>query len=380
MRGLLRGVVGVAVALAWAAVAAATARAAPYAVQNFTPVGANVAWVVSIGNQVHGPPQSVQLTEDGGAHWAAVTPPGLGRAGRSTAISSTDFAGRTRAWVIAGSPEGRGTLWRTVDAGRSWVRVGRTPVNCSLQFVDLGNGWCVQIGGAAGSEFVAIDRTTDGGRTWHEVSHNAVAPRRSSPDPIPFACDKSVTLAAPTLGFASSDCAGGGGFIEQSTDGGSRWHRRLVVPGAPGLSYGDVFTAVIAHRRWAAVGYTVLGHGATHPGVSVVYQSHDAGRRWEAVHPPGPARGDDVDIVTPEVWRLIAGRTVLATDNGGRTWTRLRADVSLGQTPDVDFTTPEVGWELSDLQSGSGDDVLRTIDDGRHWTRVHVPLLATPNQ
>ncbi len=64
---------------------------------------------------------------------------------------------------------------------------------------------------------------------------------------------------------------------------------------------------------------------------------------------------------------------MLATGNGGRTWTRLSADVSLGQAPDVHFTTPDVGWELSGVQSGSGDDVLRTIDGGRHWTRVHVP-------
>ncbi len=184
---------------------------------------------------------------------------------------------------------------------------GATPVNCSLQFVDLRNGWCVQIGAAAGSEFVAIDRTTDGGRIWHEVSHNAVPPRRSSPDPIPFACDKSVTLVTPTLGFASSDCNGGGGFIEQSTDGGSRWQRRLLVARAPGVSYAGVFTAVIARRHRAAVGYTVLGHGAARPGVSVVYRSRDAGRRWEAARPPGPARGYDVDIVAPEVWRLVAG-------------------------------------------------------------------------
>lgn len=231
----------------------------PYEVLDFTPVGAHTAWAVTNSNQPRNPPQSVQRSTDGGARWSNVTPPGLSRAGRSTTISSADFVNRMRAWVVYGRFTGRQTLLTTSDGGRTWTRVGRTPSYCQVQFVNPVDGWCVEIQGAAGSEFVAIYRTTNAGRTWREVSHNNPSSRKSTPDPIPFSCDKGVAFTSPTGGFASSFCAGGGGYIYATTDGGARWHPRLSVPVSVGGSAGAGFTAVVASRDDAAAGYTVQG-------------------------------------------------------------------------------------------------------------------------
>lgn len=349
----------------------ASATGAPlprYEVLDFTPVGAHTAWAVTNGNQPHNPPQSVQRSTDGGAHWSNVTPPGLSRAGRSTTISSADFVNRMRAWVVYGRFTGRQTLLSTSDGGRTWTRVGRTPSYCQVQFVNPVDGWCVDIQGAAGSEFVAIYRTTNAGRTWREVSHNNPSSRKSTPDPIPFGCDKSVAFTSPTGGFAASFCAGGGGYIYATTDGGARWHQRLSVPLPTHGSSGAGFTAVVASKDAAAAGYTVQGYKAT-PTSSVVYHSTDGGAHWTRIRPPGRPRGYAVDIVTPSVWRLIAGRTVLATDNAGRTWTQITANVALSRY--VLFATTSVGWDR--LSPGISDNVLHTTDGGRHWTMIHVP-------
>ncbi len=174
-----------------------------------------------------------------------------------------------------------------------------------------------------------VYRTTTAGRTWREVSHNDPSSEKSSPDPIPFGCDKSVAFTSPTGGFASSYCNGGGGYIYATTDGGSRWHQQLSLPAPLGGSYGAGFTAVVASARDDAVGYTV--EGRTNPFSSLDYHSADGGLRWMKVRPPGKPRGYDVDIVTPRVWRLVAGRTVLGTDNAGRTWTNITANVALSQ-------------------------------------------------
>jgi len=333
-------------------------------------VGAHAAWSVTSGNQLRNPPQSVQRTVDGGGHWSNVTPPGLSRAGRSTAISSADFVNPMRAWVAYGSVADRATLLRTSDGGRIWTRAGRTPSSsCAVQFVNPVDGWCVEINGAAGSEFVAIYRTTTAGRTWREVSHNAVPGEKSTPDPIPFSCDKTVVFTSPNDGFAASFCNGGGGYIYATTDGGARWHRRLSVRSPVDGSAGAGFTAVVASRHAAAAGYMVQGYKAT-PTSSVVYHSTDGGARWIKVRPPGRARGYDVDILTPSIWRLIAGRTVLGTDNAGRTWTRITANVALSKS--VLFATTNVGWDLG-ASYGGGNNVRHTIDGGRHWTTIHVP-------
>ncbi|MDQ2759311.1 MAG: YCF48-related protein [Actinomycetota bacterium] len=340
----------------------------PYRVLDFSPLGAHTAWAVTNGNQRHDPPQSVQRSSDGGAHWSNVTPPGLSRAGRTTEISSADFVNRMRAWVVYGPSVGRQTLLSTSDGGRTWARVGRTPSYCAVQFVNPVDGWCVEIDGAAGSAGVAIYRTTTGGRSWREVSQTNVPSGKSTPNSIPFGCEKSVAFTSPTDGFAASVCNAGGGYIYATTDGGARWHQRLAVPTPVDGKDGAGFTPVVASREQAAAGYTVQGYKTT-PTSSVVYHSTDGGARWRRVRPPGRPRGYAVDIVTPSVWRLVAGRTVLATDNAGRTWTRITANVKLSQN--VSFTTTNVGWEGS--SSGDSDNVLHTTDGGRHWTTIHVP-------
>ncbi len=340
----------------------------PYQVLDFTPVGAHTAWTVTSGNQLRNPPQSVQRSTDGGAHWSDVTPPGLSRAGRFTTITAVDFANRMRAWIAYGPPEGRQTLLTSADGGRIWTRAGLAP-SCQLQFVNPSDGWCVAIGGAAGSEFVAIYRTTTAGRTWREVSHNALPGEKSTPDPIPFGCDKRVAFSSPTDGFATLFCAGGNGYVYASTDSGARWHRQLSVPTPAGGSSGAEFTTVVASGDDAAAGFTVQGYKTT-PTSSVVYHSTDGGARWIKIRPPGRPRGYDVDILTPSVWRLVAGRTVLSTDDAGRSWTHITANVALSQ--DVLFTTTNVGWDVAAASYGTSDNVLHTTDGGRHWTTIHV--------
>jgi photosystem II stability/assembly factor-like uncharacterized protein len=344
-----------------------------YELLGFTPVGARTAWTVTTGNQRRNAPQSVQRSTDGGAHWSNVTPPGLSRAGRRTAIQATDFLSAARAWVAYGavtydSPK---TLLSTADGGRTWTRVGRLPSpSCTPQFVNAVDGWCVDIGGALGSEFVTIYRTTTAGRIWREVSRNGAGGMPESPNPIPFGCDKSVTFSSTTRGFASSVCNGGGGYIYATADGGARWHRSLMVQRTAGPSDGAAFTAVVASGNAAAAGYTVEGY-QTMPTVSVVYRSANGGASWTAVRPPGPSAGYDVDIVTPKVWKLVAGRTVLGTDNAGRAWTRITANVALAGYSSVLFVTPLVGWEVDPASSSS--NVRHTTDGGRRWTTVRVP-------
>ncbi len=114
-----------------------------------------------------------------------------------------------------------------------------------------------------------VYRTTTAGRTWREVSHNNLSSEKSSPDPIPFGCDKSFALTSPTGGFASSYCNGGGRNIYATTDGGPRWHQQLSLPAPLGGSYGAGFTAVVASARDDAVGYTVEGKPTRSPRSSI---------------------------------------------------------------------------------------------------------------
>ncbi len=117
----------------------------------------------------------------------------------------------------------------------------------------------------------------------------------------------------------------------------------------------------------AAAGYTADGIKTAR---SVVYHSTDRGQHWSLVSPPGPPRRYDIDIVTPSLWRLVAGRRILATDDAGRTWSTITSDTDLSGFGDVDFSTAVVGWAPDPTGNPT---VLHTIDGGRHWTKVQVP-------
>ena len=61
-------------------------------------------------------------------------------------------------------------------------------------------------------------------------------------------------------------------------------------------------------------------------------------------------------------WAVGHGGTVLATSNGGRTWS-VRDASATAALWGVDFVNAERGWAV-----GDGGTVLATSDGGRSWT------------
>lgn len=344
----------------------------PYDLTFFTATGARTAWVVETGNAPRNPAQTLIRTSDAGRRWTSVTPPGLGRATRTTGITGADFATPSEAWITVGTGPHAPLLF-TADGGRHWRQVGRAPVGCTARFVSRADGWCFAVNGAAGSEAVAVYRTANGGRTWREVSRNGFPPARPTPDAIPLGCDKSVTATSRQVGFAASFCAGPEQFIDGTYDGGARWHQQLLLSLPTGDSGG--FTPVVGHGDAAAAGFTVYGRRG--PSSTVVYVTRDGGNAWREVRPPGRPRAWGVDIVTPRVWKLIAGRTELSTTNAGASWTRIHANMIVGRAAasGAMFTSAADGWTFP--LDDPDDTVLRTSDGGRRWNRIHIPVLGT---
>jgi photosystem II stability/assembly factor-like uncharacterized protein len=356
--------------------AATPDRRLPPDILNFTPIGTHTAWITITGNGLHHPSQSVLRSVDGGASWSDVTPPGLEKVNGPTAIGSTDFISSARGWVTYGPvQDGRQTtLLTTSDGGRTWRRIGPTPRNCQVQFINRRDGWCVALGAALGSEYPVIDRTTDGGHSWRVVSRTTLPGSRSTPDPIPFSCDKSVSFTSPTVGFAGSECSASGGWIYATHDGGSRWRERLrLATSTPSLL--SAFTPVVGTARNEAVGVH-LTSARGRERTATFYRSSDGGQRWAQVNPPGRPSDDGIAMVSPLVWTLqMNARNLLATADAGRTWTRVTTNVALprGLQDDFRFTTADVGW---DLAPGAGPNhLLHTTDGGRRWTTVNVPGL-----
>ena len=342
--------------------------------QQFTPLSATTWWAVVQDNLQ--PEEWVVRTTDSGGHWRNVSPiPG--------AASQTFFLNADTAWVAgdAGLHPGQTIkpLYRTLDGGQSWTRVGAVPSQCALQFVDELDGWCQSVGAAAGSESIDLWRTTNGGSKWVLVSRTGIPGngQPGTPDAVPFGCDKSVTFTSAEVGWAPFSCSGGVAPVYRSTDAGSTWH---LVPGVPlpphsKLDSGSAFTRPVARGSQVALIATVFGT----PFVTAIDTSADGGATWRTASIPDPTKQWDIDLVDPTHWRMTDGKDLVATDDAGAHWRTMTAPPTTtdptGAPLDLKFLTPALGWAIP---GPNGGRIWWTRDGGNSWQPVSI--VAGPYQ
>jgi photosystem II stability/assembly factor-like uncharacterized protein len=151
----------------------------------------------------------------------------------------------------------------------------------------------------------------------------------------------------------------------------------LVTQPSPLVGGGsDFFGPVVLSGRQGAVAF---GEG----GFSLIYVTSDGGQTFTPVYPPGPERPWAVDIVSPTVWRLAMRNEILGTNNAGATWFDVTGNAFAlpgirhsqrwgdGAPSSLNFTSPSFGW-LSWF-NGNGSIVLATRNGGRTWSQLTVP-------
>lgn len=332
--------------------------------QRFAPESTATWWAVVESNLTS--QAYVARTTDGGQTWRDVlTPAGEG-------VAASAFLNTDTAWVATGGP---GTaippLYRTTDGGQTWQRLGTDPGACQLQFIDEIHGWCVDIGAAAGSESVELYRTSNGGRSWTLVSRTSPglgAP--STPEALPFGCDKTITFTSAHIGYAASYCNGGPAYLYKSVDAGSHWQTLGPVPPPAGASTneGQGFDPPVVSGENLAVVFH-LGPD------TAVATSSDGGNTWRSQLVPQPHDHWSVDLIDPTHWRLTNGTELMATDDAGahwRTWTPsvpLKSSGTYGEVDSLDFLNPMLGWAVPGPDGGPS---WQTDTGGSTWTPVHI--------
>ena len=280
----------------------------------------------------------VLKTDDRGRTWARQSVP------TTVHLQAVQFVDRQNGWIVGGqriafTGVSTGVVLKTFDGARTWVVLNRDalPRLNDVCFVDAKHGWAVGESTAAfttGAHF-----TTDGGRTWMP------APGQMYP----------ALLRAAFQGFREGVAVGRGGALVSV---------RQLVPAparsdAPGP--GDVNDVCWPSDRtvWA------VGQAGT------VLRSKDGGLRWEAFDVGLSAEARAVTRFKAVTFSgrlgLIAGSPgtfVWRTTDAGATWHR----VPTGQRAPIHalcMVDPKHG-----LAVGSLGTILRTDDGARSWQRV----------
>lgn len=221
---------------------------------------------------------------------------------------------------------GGGALQRTTDGGRTWTTL--TGPATSVVRILASSPSSFLVVGATKECTPRLYRTTDAGRTW-AVSTSTANAWHPLPVPasgavptalhgpsgnVPLPCRRGTTLVALsgiTLSDAMLACSDGA--VLRTIDGGATWQPRTAVAGAGALS------AVSRTEVWVASVQPVAGCA----GVQVLH-STDGGLRWRAV---GCAVGAQLGSVGlsfagGSVGMLWDGTGVWTTGDGGSSWLR----------------------------------------------------------
>jgi photosystem II stability/assembly factor-like uncharacterized protein len=326
------------------------------------PTGANLTgvWFLSPDEGwIAGGAGVLLKTTDGGATWTPRTLPGAeGQplydvafanslvgfvSGNSAAYTTTDGGvtwTQVSNWVggswyhiqfvsqTVGFMGANGALVRTTDGGTTWpVRSAYPdcPIIYGMNFLDANTG--LVSGSQASSGFHGIFKTTDGGLTWR-LTHSGN--------------DNDAIYLTNTVALADDGTA-----ILRSTDGGDTWSQVATV--STGLSDLEKLDAT-----------TVIGVSTT----GEVWRSDDGGvtwsERWTAGG--GPPAKWAVRFSDPLNGHVVgAGGAILATSDGGVTWTRVNRGISVDWNGIVAFSDSAV------VLAGLYGYVQTTADAGAHW-------------
>lgn len=298
-------------------------------------------------------------TTDGGETWLE-NRPGVGLERVSASAES--------GWMMAVGAYGG--MVTSSDSGRTWDRNSGTEFFGSVEAMDF----CDLNHGIAVGERGGIAWTHDGGTNWeltlsvgpvdvlvagYPVPERAYALREDrhilwSSDSGLTWTDRSDLSEYPVKGMDFVDgltgVVVGDHVLLRTTDGGESWASIESVPDA------DLIAIRFVNE---SVGIAAGAGGA-------VYRTSDAGLTWESIS-NGLSEGyvfEQVVVTDPNTYVLRLSRAVVATSDGGATWT-------VGLAPNneriytIGFADAQYGWA-----TGVNDIYYRTENGGQTWTLV----------
>lgn len=309
--------------------------------------------------------KNIVRTNDGGATWYNVTPPGLTEAGYSV---FPDFLDVSHAWLQAVDPRNYphgGTLYRTSDGGMIWESFP-TPFSAGdLEFLDANNGWILaDLGVGAGSMAVSVFQTTDGGETWNRIYTNDPNLENAG-DSLPLGGIK--VLLAPldmqTAWIGGVIYAPGSVYLFRTDDAGRTWFPiRLVLPEE--ARSGELAVEKIQFVS-PAQGFLALRMTSTTVS-TLLYSTDDGGYSWKPLAEPLPGAGR-LEIASAEEMIYYSGSQFYVTEDAGNTFNAVIPNLAFGDSlAAMNFVNSLTGWALVSRPLDRRA-LYKTTDGGATW-------------
>ena len=261
----------------------------------------------------------IETTSDGGKTWTRVKE----TEGRFVSVT---VSGSNDAWAVENEACAYicPALWRSTDGGRSWTNLGQVNV-INPTFVSPNVGFA--IGYQRFETNAPLLATSNGGRTWHQVSRpcgkNTYPEWGEYPAFVSSTHGWILCNGQPSAGSQSRT-------LLETTDGGSTWRpivgtigSRSHVGGLGTSGYPEVLFFRPDGTAWIGLGHATIS----------VMRSRDGGRQWDS------------------------GTTI---------------DANGGEVRSMWFLDDAVGYAVISVAGSPADRLIATTDGGLHWRTVHI--------
>lgn len=308
---------------------------------------------------------------------------GPSRGGRVTTVSGTPIAPATFYMGTTG-----GGVWKTEDYGTSWDNVSdgyfATPSIGAID-VAINDANIVYIGtGSDGlrSNVIAgrgMYKSIDAGKTWEQIG--LVNTGHIGAVEIDPTNHNTVWVAAIGNAFKSNSERG----IYKTIDGGKSWKKILFISDKIGFSDIELLPGnpnVVYAAAWKAnrTPWTIISGGTNHEGG--IYKSVNGGETWVKLNeglPQGLIGKIDLAVSPANSSILYAmieapGKEggLYKSENQGKSFKQVSNEPGLVNRPFY-YLNVEVDPNNSDIVYSMANPMLKSIDAGKTWTKVHPP-------
>jgi photosystem II stability/assembly factor-like uncharacterized protein len=290
-------------------------------------------------------------TQDGGTTWTSVTPPptGLFFEPGSVGVSGIRFADQQDGWAYGSQ------LWATHDGGGSWTQI-------SLPGLTSGGGMAPIEGleTAAGMVYAVYFGPAGFQLASSPVASDAwtVSPTEVSTGAGPVPSAQLILQGSAGWVIANDRLVVGGARLESGA--WSPWTPPCTNVGGPAT-----LAASSSEDLFAACDQGVWG---VEPTIEErAYTSTDGGASFTELATVLPAPCDALASCSPSVAAAGCGSDLVATFNGGGSWSTVYAGAANTAIAYAGFTTPNQGVAIT----GPGT-LLMTYDGGHTWAAVDI--------
>jgi photosystem II stability/assembly factor-like uncharacterized protein len=262
-------------------------------------------------------------------------------------------------------------IYKSSDAGKTWEYAGLRETRTISQIVVDPNNPNVVYASTMGHVFVpdpnrGVFKSTDGGKTWKKILF--VDEKTGAIDLVMDPNNPEVLYATMWQGQRMPwglISGGPGSGIYKTTDGGATWTNLTHNPGFPTGTLGHIGVSLVASQPYIVYAIVQAKDGG-------VFRSDDGGATWTQVNNEMKLRQrafyymaiyadpkDPNTVYAPQVDALWVSH------DGGRTWTRLHTPHGDNHVVWIDPKNTKI------LLEGNDGGVTVSTDGGKTWSTDH---------